>query len=107
MKKMAIEKAKAELQEAMSGPAGRQWSYGPAISAVLAALDQAERRIAELESRKVKLPGGWAVRSGHPINEGERGVLIPKDGGQWLSRFDVEHALRVSGITLETGENHV
>ena len=67
-------------------------------------VEAAERRIAELESRKVKLPGGWAVRSGHPINEGERGVLIPKDGGQWLARFDVEHAIQVAGITLEAGE---
>lgn len=56
MKKMTIEKAKAELHAAMSGPAGRHWNYGPAVSTVLAALERAEQRIAELESRKVKLP---------------------------------------------------
>lgn len=102
MKRMTIEKAKAELQAAMSGPAGRQWSYGPAVSTMLAALAQAEQRVAELEARTltVNLPVGYTVRSGHPINEGERGVMIPKaDSGQWLSRFDVEHALRVAGIS--------
>jgi len=46
-----IEKAKAELHAVMSGPAGRQWNYGPAVSAVLVALEQAEQRIAELEAR--------------------------------------------------------
>jgi len=45
---MKIEKAKAELRAAISGPAGRHWNYGPAVSAVLAALEQAEQRIAEL-----------------------------------------------------------
>lgn len=55
---MRIEVAKAELQAAMSGPAGRQWMYGPAVSAVLAALEQAEQRITELEARTLtmKLP---------------------------------------------------
>ncbi|WP_414667402.1 hypothetical protein [Escherichia coli] len=46
----------------------------------------------------VKLPAGYSIRTGHPINEPERGVMIPKDGGTWLSRFDVEHALRVAGV---------
>ncbi|GEM_PF-2534579 len=73
------------------------------ITQVQRMVEDYRQRIAELDSRKVKLPGGWAVRSGHPINEAERGVLIPKDGGQWLARFDVEHALQVAGITLETG----
>ncbi len=47
---------------------------------------------------KVTLPTGYSVRPGHPINEAERGVMIPKDNGPWLSRFDVEHVLRVAGI---------
>ena len=51
MKGMSIQMARAELQEAMSGPAGRHWNYGPAVSAVLAALEQAEQRIAELEAQ--------------------------------------------------------
>lgn len=63
----------------------------------------AEKRVAELEVQtlSVKLPDGYAVRSGHPINEGERGVMIPKEGGDWLHRFDVEHALQVAGVSLK------
>lgn len=49
---------------------------------------------------KVTLPTGYSVRPGHPINEAERGVMIPKDNGPWLSRHDVEHALRVAGIRI-------
>ncbi|MBZ3800258.1 hypothetical protein K9O81_05420 [Leclercia adecarboxylata] len=49
---------------------------------------------------KVTLPTGYSVRPGHPINEAERGVMIPKDNGPWLSRHDVEHALRVAGISI-------
>jgi|GEM_PF-1807746 len=48
---ISIEAAKDELQAAMSGPAGRHLSYGPAVSTVLAALAQAEQRVAELEAR--------------------------------------------------------
>ncbi len=49
---------------------------------------------------KVTLPTGYSVRPGHPINEAERGVMIPKDNGPWLSRHDVEHALQVAGIRI-------
>ena len=100
---MSIEAAKAELLAAMSGPAGRHWNYGPAVSAVLAALEQAGQRIAELEVRTltVKLPQGYVVRAGHPINEGERGVMIPKEGEDWLHHFDVEQALKVAGVSVE------
>ncbi|GEM_PF-2985416 len=49
---------------------------------------------------KVTLPTGYSVRPGHPINEAERGVMIPKDNGPWLSRHDVEHVLRVAGIRI-------
>lgn len=53
-----IKKAKAELHAAVSGSAGRHWHYTQAVTAVLAALEQAEQRIAELETRAltVKLP---------------------------------------------------
>lgn len=54
----------------------------------------------EAHHKSVTLPTGYSVRPGHPINETERSVMIPKDGGQWLSRFDVEHALRVAGIRI-------
>lgn len=77
--------------------------YADTAEMEIAALRQ---RIAELESRTVtvKLPTGYAIRPGHPINEGERGVMIPKDGGTWLSRFDVKHALQVAGIQVIEGE---
>lgn len=75
-------------------------------------LDNADRdiaalrqRIAELETRKVKLPDGYAIRPGHPINEGERSVMIPKADGPWFSRFDVEHALRTAGINMRLEGN--
>lgn len=103
MSGMSIENAKSKLQAAMSGPAGRYWNYTPAVTAVLAALEQAEKRIAEQETRTVtvKLPQGYVIRAGHPINEGERHVMVPKDGGDWLSSFDVEHALLVAGINVQ------
>lgn len=103
MSGMSIEKAKAELQAAMSGPAGRQWVYGPAVSAVLAALEQAEKRVAEQEARTVtvKQPQGYVIRAGHPINEGERHLMVPKDGGDWLNSFDFEHVLLVAGISVQ------
>ncbi|HEN3589569.1 TPA: Lar family restriction alleviation protein [Yersinia enterocolitica] len=52
-------------------------------------------------SKPIVLPAGYSVRAGHPINEGERNVMIPKEGGNWLSRFDVEHAIRVAGGKVE------
>lgn len=57
----------------------------------------------ELEARTltVKLPQGYVIRAGHPINEGERHVMVPKNGGDWLSSFDVEHALLVAGISAQ------
>lgn len=64
-------------------------------------------RIAELEASSVKLvnlPDAFAIRSGHPINENERSVMIPKDGGNWFSRLDIEHALRVAGVKFEGSE---
>ena len=65
----------------------------PAIVAYLA-----EER---LQGVKVRLPTGYLVRLCHPINEAEHGVMIPKDNGPWLSRHDVEHALRVAGISIK------
>ncbi len=58
-------------------------------------------RAAPAASLTVKLPQGYTVRAGHPINEGERGVMIPNDGGDWLNRFDVERELRAAGIKLQ------
>lgn len=53
------------------------------------------------QQKPVVLPEAYAVRAGHPINEGERNVMIPKQGGNWLSRFDVEHAIRAAGGKVE------
>lgn len=39
---MNIEQAKKDLLEALSGPGGKNWGYGPAVQAVLKALDSAE-----------------------------------------------------------------
>lgn len=67
-------------------------------------LEKAEAELSaanEKLSKPVVLPAGYSVRAGHPINEGERNVMIPKEGGRWLSRFDVEHAIRVAGFTVE------
>ncbi|HAW7885500.1 TPA: hypothetical protein JLN09_001799 [Escherichia coli] len=57
--------------------------------------------LAEVGRTTVTLPTGYSVRPGHPINETERSVMIPKGDGQWLSRFDVEHALRMAGISIK------
>lgn len=70
---------------------------------LIAAVDQ----VAELEAASVKfvnLPDAFAIRSGYPINENERSVMIPKDGGNWFSRLDIEHALRVAGVKFDGGE---
>lgn len=32
-------------------------------------------------SKPIVLPVGYSVRAGHPINEGKRNVMIPKEGG--------------------------
>ncbi len=73
------------------------------VLALLAERDADRARIAELEARtlSVKLPQGYVIREGHPINEGERHVMVPKDGGDWLSSFDVELALLKAGISLK------
>ncbi|HHX0692142.1 TPA: class I SAM-dependent methyltransferase [Yersinia enterocolitica] len=71
---------------------------------LIAQLESAQKELSaanERLSKPVVLPKGYSVRAGHPINEGERHVLIPKEGGRWLSRFDVEHAIRVAGFTVE------
>lgn len=67
------------------------------LSALIVQLEGANEKL----NKPVVLPVGYAVRAGHPINEGERNVMIPKEGGNWLSRFDVEHAIRVAGFTVE------
>ena len=81
-------------------------------SVVLALLDEIKRledtnidamcRIAELEAREVELPDGYEPRMGHPINSGERVVMMPHHFGGWLDRVDGEHALQAAGIKFKT-----
>lgn len=146
--KARIERLKGKFEIAKSYGSDQLTVPMPDLSALIAQLEAAQKRIKELESKvnhyvaaeyahkhfdqtaeiikradsaelelvKVKaelsaaneklnkpvvLPAGYSVRAGHPINESERYVLIPKEGGRWLSRFDVEHALRVAGIAVE------
>ncbi len=103
--------------EGPDAKANREFAQAANPDVILALLDELEaavRRIAELSANNdsavkallkarhitVTLPAGYAARVGHPINETERSVMIPKDGGPWLSRFDVEHALRMAGIRI-------
>ncbi|MFL7751373.1 hypothetical protein VZC42_17310 [Raoultella ornithinolytica] len=86
----ALEKAQAENT---AGVAGMAESYETTISML-------RSRIAELESRTVKLPVGYTASSGHPFNEAKRTVMIP-GGGDWLNRLDVEHVLTAAGIKVE------
>lgn len=72
---------------------------------LIAALEAAEKRIAELEAREVQLPTRYDLRYGHPINADKRHVMIPKENGSWLCLIDLEHALRVAGIHIK-GEEH-
>ncbi|MDE7599634.1 hypothetical protein NVR57_13035 [Enterobacter asburiae] len=48
---MNIEQAKKDLLEALSGPGGKNWGYGPAVHAVLQALADSQKQILELETR--------------------------------------------------------
>ena len=68
------------------------------------ALVKAQEEIAALKTQLVNpvvLPAGYSTRNGHPFNEGERNVMIPNKHGEWLSRFDVEHAIHVAGFTVK------
>ncbi|WP_223509468.1 hypothetical protein [Rahnella sp. GSA61A] len=69
----------------------------------------AQEEIAALKAKlanPVVLPAGYSARAGHPFHEGERNVMIPNKHGDWLSRFDVEHAIHVAGFssTVKGGE---
>ena len=66
--------------------------------------DGYRKQIAELRAKlanPVVLPAGYSARDGHPFHEGERNVMIPNKHGDWLSRFDVEHAIQVAGYLIK------
>lgn len=68
------------------------------------ALVKAQEEIAAMKGQLVNpvvLPAGYSTRNGHPFHEGERNVMIPNKHGDWLSRFDVEHAIHVAGFTVK------
>lgn len=48
---MNIEQAKKDLLEALSGPGGKNWGYGPAVQTVLQALADSQKQLLELETR--------------------------------------------------------
>lgn len=65
------------------------------------ALVKAQEEIAAMKAKlanPVVLPTGYSARAGHPFHEGERNVMIPHKQGDWLSRFNVEHAIQVAGF---------
>jgi hypothetical protein len=65
------------------------------------ALVKAQEEIAVLREKlanPVVLPAGYSARAGHPFHEGERNVMIPNKHGDWLSRFEVEHAIHIAGF---------
>jgi hypothetical protein len=93
-----------ELIQRLEGQTYRKWYDDDELDKMRVRADKAEAALSaanERLSKPVVLPICYAVRAGHPINESERNVMIPKDGGNWLSRFDVEHAIRVAGFKVE------
>lgn len=55
-------------------------------------------------AKPVLLPAGYVVRMGRDVCDTHdaqpRPVMIPDDKGDWLSRFDVERALRAHGVPV-------
>lgn len=92
----ALDKFKAERQQREA--AEKEVSYWCNLNA------RRNEEVSELREKlanPVVLPAGYAVRAGHPINEAERNVMIPKEDGNWLSRFDVEHAICIAGYLVK------
>jgi len=84
---------------------GRLFAMFPAYNALVKAQDEIAV-LREKLANPVVLPAGYSARAGHPFHEGERNVMIPNKHGDWLSRFDVEHAIHVAGFssTVKGGE---
>lgn len=69
----------------------------PAYNSLVKAQEENAALKAKL-ANPVVLPAGYSARAGHPFHEGERNVMIPNKHGDWLSRFEVEHAIHVAGF---------
>lgn len=65
-----------------------------AVLVLLDELDAAEKRIAELEAREVKLPERYEVDM----------CPTPSPDGEWYSRDDVLSSLEAAGIITKVGE---
>lgn len=52
-KGMDIEEAKAQLQAAISAPGGKYWSYTPAVSSLISALEQAQQEYQAIEQKLI------------------------------------------------------
>ena len=117
-----LEEHIAELQAVINGPAGRYWCHTPAVSALIAALEQAQQElikplaIGELIQRlenqtgepwgkryiegfdmSVKLPQRLSPE-GYHIDEA---YLAPDEDGDYLDREDVIAAIRTAGGTIQ------
>ncbi|EMW3576619.1 hypothetical protein AAEY45_004317 [Yersinia enterocolitica] len=100
----AAQKERDELRDKFNEMSVQKQFWVKCAKELESQLEKAEAELSaanEILSKPVVLPKGYSVRAGHPINEGERHVLIPKEGGRWLSRFDVAHAIRVAGFKVE------
>lgn len=75
----------------------------PAYNSLVKAQEENAALKAKL-ANPVVLPAGYSARAGHPFHEGERNVMIPNKHGDWLSRFEVEHAIHVAGFPFTVKE---
>lgn len=79
---------------------GRLFAMFPAYNALVKAQDEIAV-LREKLANPVVLPAGYSARAGHPFHEGERNVMIPNKHGDWLSRFEVEHAIQIAGYLVK------
>ncbi|QHJ80006.1 MAG: hypothetical protein [Bacteriophage sp.] len=54
--------------------------------------------------KPVVLPQAHKVRAGVTLTGDERNVMIPCDDGNWLSRLDVEHSIKMAGGIVKDGD---
>lgn len=71
---MNIEKAKAELQAAMTGQAGKNWSYGPAVKTLLNELAAKDAELQEYRKAAQPLTDLERKEDGLRRPQKERGI---------------------------------
>ncbi|MGV0084211.1 hypothetical protein EEAAV_10140 [Rahnella aceris] len=103
--KLEAERQRADDEKALNKHLDLAIRQSEGVNANLRRLaEKAEAEIAALKAKlanPVVLPAGYSTRAGHPFHEGERNVMIPNKHGDWLSRFDVEHAIQVAGFLVK------